>query len=988
MAKAAKQRPRLVVEFWHPGASYHDNGPLTKAKRVLWEELGYTTRCRVIRASDVGSSVDHAKVVVVRVHQRYGNFDWPHTQLESAIRPMANCLKPVGVPGRAFIVGQSTGHEPKANRELMPGVQGRVIRVDGKRRRLLGEELTKGLGAPTEWFKESTAGREMLKQTVSIHILEYLSPLLLQPSIPLDTAAKDNAALQYDAKGRHRKTEAINPPFQWFPPDLSEGSPFFKERVTNLERAARLYPNPDDIIEDGLELLVRHRGNYTATHPDPKCLQLIWWEFPRDHWEALRLGSSMNFLRVPVEGLWPNSEMDDAQKDVAAEFVDELIELKVLDKIDETLAKSTCPLFCVPKAGQPGQYRCIADMKAGRQNEAIGADPTIFPKSYTIIQQLYTGGFSAVVDCSKFFHQFSTLITERKWLCMRHPKTGILYWYTGLPMGSGSSPGLAGRYGNAFIRKLTTECPAFMETDGAIVNTWGEQFASEQDMNETIGFGRFGIGQDGLPVALAWAHCDDFFIHGPTYEKTCKALTQFLDKTVEVGLLCHPKKLTPPAHVVKYTGFIFDTTAEPTLKIPIDKRERCLAIVDDLVNRDKPISRQALAVAIGVLESVTEATPSRMGRTHLRSMYATMHSETEGYIYHTCARLSERNKQDLHWWRTALHKGTGRRGRSARPGTLIPSFGDGSGTGSGGTIQHADGSFEMWMGAWSPEVWHFSSNWKELRTLLATLERAAAKGKSGFTGATFFYFTDNLVTYFITFSGTSTSPELHAMIQVIKELEIELDITLEVVHIPGTWMIIQGTDGLSRGIWMSNLQERPGQREILKGIFAPVPMSFELAHWAAYHAGLPSAADITLCDWNTRLDFLTIVNHCTLWCPPPETAAQLIYQLLTLYMEAPLTTSMLIVVPRILQRRWGRASRVVQEIGCYSQESVPFANHGRPLPIPIVLLYVPPHIRVCPDPHSVDKPSSSYLARWHKQEAENMRGLQGAGLISRHDHDL
>ena len=109
----------------------------------------------------------------------------------------------------------------------------------------------------------------------------------------------------------------------------------------------------------------------------------------------------------------------------------------------------------------------------------------------------------------------------------------------------------------------------------------------------------------------------------------------------------------------------------------------------------------------------------------------------------------------------------------------MPSFGDGSGTGSGGTIQHVDGSLEMWMGAWTPMVWPFSSNWKELHTLLETLERAKAHGKRKFRGSTFFYFTDNLVTYYIAFAGTSPSPTLHAMIQRIKESEIELDIVLE-----------------------------------------------------------------------------------------------------------------------------------------------------------------------------------------------------------------
>jgi hypothetical protein len=550
MVKATDSKPRLIVELWQTGVSYHEQGPLCKATRVRWEEIGYGTRCQLVRASEVGSSLDHAKLVVVRTMQSRDDFRWPDAQLESVLRPMANCLLPVGVPKNAFRVGSPTGREPRAQEDLMPGSSGQVIVVDGKRRRLLDEELAKGLGVPKGWFKSGKNRREMLKETTSIHILEYLTPLL-ETTIRAEQSEDDTGPPNTDRNEplpAHTETQV---PFSWVPPDLSIGSDFYKARVHSLKKAAAAYPNPEEIIEDGLTILRRHRENYTATHPDPKCLQLIWWEFPKEHWEALRVGSSMNFLQPPVEGLWLNSKMDEEQKDVAAEFVDELVELGVLEEstINKEV-KSICPLFCVEKAGQPGQWRCIADMKAGRQNEAIGADPTVFPKSTTVLQQMYTGGFSAVVDASKFFHQFSTVENERKWLGMRHPKSDKLYRYTGLPMGSGSSPGLAGRYGNAFIRKLRTECPAFREENGATVNTWWQQFGNNQKMDEKLGFGRFGLGLDGLPVTFAWAHCDDFLLHGPTYEKTCEALSQFLDKTVEVGLLCHPKKLIPPSQLL------------------------------------------------------------------------------------------------------------------------------------------------------------------------------------------------------------------------------------------------------------------------------------------------------------------------------------------------------------------------------------------------------------------------------------------------------
>jgi hypothetical protein len=149
--------------------------------------------------------------------------------------------------------------------------------------------------------------------------------------------------------------------------------------------------------------------------------------------------------------------------------------------------------------------------------------------------------------------------------------------------------------------------------------------------------------------------------------------------------------------------------------------------------------------------------------------------------------------------------------------------------------------FEMWMGVWSPKVYHFSSNWKELQTLKATLERARRRQREDVRGVTFFYFTDNIVTYDIVTSGSSKSPALHEMVEEIKRLEIELDLILEVIHVPGTTIITEGTDGLSRGIWISQLHSTPSQEQVLAEILAPVPFIPDVARWACQKIGLSLA---------------------------------------------------------------------------------------------------------------------------------------------------
>jgi hypothetical protein len=76
------------------------------------------------------------------------------------------------------------------------------------------------------------------------------------------------------------------------------------------------------------------------------------------------------------------------------------------------------------------------------------------------------------------------------------------------------------------------------------------------------------------------------------------------------------------------------------------------------------------------------------------------------------------------------------------------------------------------MGAWNPWIYRFNSNWKELRTLLWTLEWLEDSEDHNLNGVTLFYFTDNMATYYVVQNGSSKSPELHRLIRAIKWHEI------------------------------------------------------------------------------------------------------------------------------------------------------------------------------------------------------------------------
>ncbi|CAJ1956287.1 unnamed protein product, partial [Cylindrotheca closterium] len=372
-------------------------------------------------------------------------------------------------------------------------------------------------------------------------------------------------------------------------------------------------------------------------------------------------------------------------------------------------------------------------------------------------------------------------------------------------MGAGNSPALACKFGAAFVRLVKERFDVFQGTGRANCDWTG---FSEIGFDPKLGYG-FILTDDTGGSVLIWVWVDDFLIHGPTYEKTAQALGFFLDTAVDCGFLFHPKKLITPRQEVKDCGFLFDTQDVPCIRIPENKRELALGICEYLTgaSRHKAWSRLSLAVAAGILESLTEATPRRLGHTHLRHFHSLVHPPdlgTGAAPYYTTTRLSTPVLHKLTWWISFLKSGRGRFIRASQAATLVPTFGGGSGTGTGGTIHLPGCPFEMWRGKWVPLAYEFPSVWKELATLKETLLRIKESPQAeSVRHTTVLYFTDNSGVYWIATTGSSRSPGLHKLIGEIRLLELELDCMLQVVHVPGLVLISQGTDGLSRGVWMT-----------------------------------------------------------------------------------------------------------------------------------------------------------------------------------------
>jgi hypothetical protein len=280
------------------------------------------------------------------------------------------------------------------------------------------------------------------------------------------------------------------------------------------------------------------------------------------------------------------------------------------------------------------------------------------------------------------------------------------------------------------------------------------------------------------------------------------------------------------------------------------------------------------------------------------------------------------------------------------------------------------------MGTWAPDVQHHDSNWRELRTLLWTLERLYAHDPTGYIGATLFYFTDNLVSYYVVQNGSSSSPELHNLVRQVKVLEMKMGCRLEVIHVPGRLMIGEGTDGLSRGIWISPDRMLRSTVEESRMTLEAIPLTPALGRWILNLVGLSKNTKYTHHTSMSSWDWDGIFQKLSIWNPSPEIARQALSHFLDCWVERAHETAGIFIIPRILQREWGHLSKHVLEIAVIYPHTLPDDCRFDSL-IPFCVLFIPPYRRTLPITKRLEHaPATSKHARWHEAQAEQVRRVR------------
>ena len=124
-------------------------------------------------------------------------------------------------------------------------------------------------------------------------------------------------------------------------------------------------------------------------------------------------------------------------------------------------------------------------------------------------------------------------------------------------------------------------------------------------------------------------------------------------------------------------------------------------------------------------------------------------------------------------------------------------FGDASGLGFGSSSWVKGDIVNYRYGIWGIDLEDSTSNYRELRNLVESLERSGSVGE--LNDKEVFLFTDNSTAEAVIHKGSSSSPLLYELVTILYKLTSMFLCSLNIIHVAGTRMTVQGTDGLSRG---------------------------------------------------------------------------------------------------------------------------------------------------------------------------------------------
>jgi hypothetical protein len=290
--------------------------------------------------------------------------------------------------------------------------------------------------------------------------------------------------------------------------------------------------------------------------------------------------------------------------------------------------------------------------------------------------------------------------------------------------------------------------------------------------------------------------------------------------------------------------------------------------------------------------------------------------------------------------------------RSKRIQVAIYGFGDASGVGFGSSFQDIKGLLFR-HGVWGRDADDESSNFRELRNLVEALEEGAENGE--LLHSEVFIFTDNSTAESVFYKGNTTGKRLFELVLRLRRLEMAGSCIINMIHVAGTRMIRQGTDGLSRGLLNEGVMAGASMLSFVllnEGVLERQP---NVLKWVRDWTGQSQLTPLQPEDWYERGHGWTSGEPDSnglwmptesgetwmLWVPPPAAADVALEELLNSRHKRDYINHV-VVIPRLMTHLWRKRlhklSDLVFEVPAGSRSFWPALEH-EPLIVGLMLRF-------------------------------------------------
>ena len=320
--------------------------------------------------------------------------------------------------------------------------------------------------------------------------------------------------------------------------------------------------------------------------------------------------------------------------------------------------------------------------------------------------------------------------------------------------------------------------------------------------------------------------------------------------------------------------------------------------------------------------------------------------------------------------------------RPNRSVALFYGFGDASGEGFGSSVSDSKhNKSRIRRGFWCTAISERSSNYREFRNL-SEMVRDMHEAK-GLEGCEVWIFTDNKVAELVFAKGNSSNRLLFDMMIELRLFALQAGFILHVVHVAGTRMIEEGTDGLSRGeLHLGGLTN-----EILQIVplhLDPLARSKALMPWLRswfHNPGQPLRVAEPV-DWPHEAHQPT---HTWVWNLPPAAAIYALEELSMARLKREDRLSAVVLVPFLLSPEWFRRFSRLVDVYFFVRPGAPFWPPGMHEPLLIGFCF--PLLRG--EPWSWKRASfmvelGRTLSRLHKKDCDAGRNLLQQLWAARH----